>query len=61
MDAVMGSNSALDRLKETISKLALSISDIARMSGKSTGTISQVLNGKYVRMALIMMLLEVQI
>lgn len=47
MDAVMGSNSALDRLKETISKLALSISDIARMSGKSTGTISQVLNGKY--------------
>ena len=47
MDAVMESNSALDRLKGTISKLALSISDIARMSGKSTGTISQVLNGKY--------------
>ena len=34
------------QLQETVQALGLSNADIARISGKSTGTVSQVLGGK---------------
>lgn len=47
MDTNIESKSALDRLKELVLHQGLSNSEIARLSGKSTGTISGVLNGNY--------------
>ena len=47
MEAVMEGNSVLDLLREKVASRKLSISEVARLSGKSTGTVSAALNGKY--------------
>lgn len=40
-------NPILERLRETVAAKKLSVSEVARISGKSTGTVSAALNGKY--------------
>ena len=40
-------SNAVTQLQESIQTLGLSNADVARISGKSTGTVSQVLSGKY--------------
>jgi transcriptional regulator with XRE-family HTH domain len=37
----------IQQLRDIVQALSLSNADIARISGKSTGTVSQVLSGKY--------------
>lgn len=37
----------MERLQDIVKTLALSNADVARISGKSTGTVSQVMSGKY--------------
>ena len=40
-------NNEINQLQETVQALGLSNADVARISGKSTGTVSQVMGGKY--------------